>query len=84
VWRNNWPKTDRFHFIISLPTSSWSLRVQFAVSYDVAGLNFWDNNYAENYELSAEKTWKECMWSAVRLVQSVVNKNVQKSLHIRA
>ena len=69
VWDNNWPETDRFRFKIPLPTSSWSLSVRFAISYDVAGMNFWDNNQTSNYELLAEKTWTQCVWSALRLVR---------------
>lgn len=72
IWENEWPETDRFRFNIPLPSSSWSFCVQFAISYDVAGLNFWDNNKTKNYELVEERTWRQCIWSAVRLVQSHV------------
>ena len=74
VWENghHWPETDRFRFSIKLPATSWSLCVRFAISYDVAGQNYWDNNLSSNYELTAEKTWRQCMWSAVRLVRGRV------------
>ena len=72
VWENNWPETDRFRFYIQLPAAGWSLRVRFAISYDVAGMNFWDNNAANDYELVAEKTWRQCVWSALRLVRNHV------------
>lgn len=68
VWENNRLETDRFSFTIPLPTSARSLRVQFAISYDVAGLNFWDNNDTMNYELEAKKSLRQCVWSAVRLL----------------
>ena len=72
VWEEGRREWDKFSFAIPLPAGSWSLRVQLAISYDVAGLNFWDNNGARNYELTAEKSWRQCAWSAVRLVQSHV------------
>ena len=78
VLENNRPETDRFRFNIRLPSTSWSLRVKFAISYDVAGMNFWDNNHSSDYELMADKTWTQCMWSAFRLLGRVKPMKVQK------
>lgn len=72
VWDEGRLETDRFSFSIPLPTGSVSLRVKFAISYDVAGFNFWDNNGWEDYELAVEKSWRQCVWSAVRLVHNRV------------
>lgn len=78
VLENDWPETDRFRFNIKLPAAGWSLCVRFAISYDVAGMNFWDNNERDNYELSAEKTWRQCVWSALKLVRSRVASTSKK------
>ena len=83
VWENGRRETDRFAFAITLPTGSWSLRVQFAVSYDVAGLNFWDNNGSRNYEFSAEKSWRQCVWSAVKLVQNSLENSVRGPFYVQ-
>ena len=68
VWENDRLETDKFRFSIPLPTGARTLRVRFAVSYDVAGINFWDNNETMNYELEAKRSWSHLAWSAVRLL----------------
>ena len=68
VWENDRLETDKFRFSIPLPTGARTLRVRFAVSYDVAGINFWDNNETMNYELEAKRSWIHLAWSAVRLL----------------
>lgn len=49
------PVTDRFHFMIPLPTQDWSGCVEFAIRYDVAGQTFWDNNECNNYKIKIKE-----------------------------
>ena len=68
VWANDRLEADKFRFSIPLPTGARTLRVRFAVSYDVAGLSFWDNNDTMDYELEAKRSWRQLAWSAVTLL----------------
>ena len=49
------PESDKFRFVIHLPSPNWSGTVEFAVRYDVAGWTFWDNNRQRNYTIVVDR-----------------------------
>ena len=49
------PESDKFCFVIPLPSRNWSGTVVFAVRYDVAGWTFWDNNRERNHRVIADR-----------------------------
>ena len=49
------PESDKFRFVIPLPSPNWSGIVEFAVRYEVAGWTFWDNNRQRNYRVIVDR-----------------------------
>ena len=43
---------DRYHAILHCPTEDACKSVHFAVRYEAAGREFWDNNDGRNYTIS--------------------------------
>ena len=44
-------RTDKFIFVIPFPTD-WTGTIEFAIRYEVRGVQYWDNNEGDNYKFS--------------------------------
>ncbi|XP_073539128.1 protein phosphatase 1 regulatory subunit 3D [Phyllobates terribilis] len=78
TWQNSditvVPATDVFSFVIPLPPFLQQICsvVQFAIRYQVAGKDYWDNNYGKNYSFISKshrlKMPKDCEQSWIHFI----------------